>query len=143
MLFPIIMIVVGVALAAVNTWQHLGRGTAARQWSATDKYYGANIHQIRADRAVLVVMPAGATFFVAVGVYLLLPEDVFLLQSSPWEPVACLAGLLMLASLVFALPYLLFPLPVPRWLKPRWYREEEKKHPPKRRSRRTRDSGKR
>lgn len=101
-----VAIVVGLALAAGNTWQRLGRTRRARAWS----------HSRNPDdhRSVLVLWPLFAAACLLGGVVGLAPEG----------PVVNVAVPLFLLSLFTLLAYFFFPLPVPRFLQPRWYQQQ-------------------
>lgn len=101
-----VAIVVGLALAAGNTWQRLGRTRRARAWS----------HSINPDdhRSVLVLWPLFSVGCLLGAVVGLAPEG----------PVVNVAAPLFLLSLVTLLAFFFFPLPVPRFLQPRWYQHQ-------------------
>lgn len=98
------MLLLGCALAAWCFWHHLGRSRRARSWASSP----------RADlaRHVLVAWPL-------VSVALLLGALLGVTEGA--DAVRTTVSLLLLASVLMALAWFLLPLPVPGWLRPRWY----------------------
>lgn len=106
MLF-VLMIAAGVALAALNTWQRLGRSRRARAWST-------GLRKEETSRKVLVLWPLIALALVAGGLTGLLSDSL---------GATVLPVLLLLAALLLWFAYLMLPLPVPRIVQPRWFRQ--------------------
>lgn len=104
----ILMLAIGLAMAAANTWQRLGRSSAARRWAR-------GTHPDFAQRNVLILWPSVAVALVA-GASL---GAVQRLDAPTWPAVLPL----VLALGVF-LVYAVLPLRVPSLLQPRWYREQ-------------------
>lgn len=102
----VLMVTAGLALGVWNTWHRLGRTRRARAWS----------HSLDPDarRHVLAVWPLLATACLLGGVVGLAPDG----------PVVRTAAGLLLLTLITFMAYLLLPLPVPRFLQPRWYRNQ-------------------
>ena len=102
----VFVVALGLAIAAGNTWQRLGRTRRARAWS----------HSLNPDdqRNVLVSWPLAALACVLGGVVGLAPEG----------PVTYAAVPPFLLSLLGFLAYVLLPLPVPQVLQPRWYQQQ-------------------
>lgn len=100
----VLMLLGGCALAAWNTWHFLGRSPRARDWSRST--------QDDKPRQILVAWPL-LSLALLCGAVLGVADDL--------APLRTAASLLLLASAVLALLYFAFPLPVPRWLRPRWY----------------------
>lgn len=98
----------GLALAAWNTWQRLGRSAAARSWAR-------DTHRDFAQRNVLVTWPLMAATLLLGGV---------LGAVDAGGGATLLPGLLLLLSLALWLAFAVLPLPVPRFVQPRWYREQ-------------------
>jgi hypothetical protein len=100
----VFMLLLGCALAAWCVWHHLGRSRRARSWASSP----------RADlaRHVLVAWPL-------VSVALLLGALLGLTEGA--DAVRTTVSLLLLACVLMALAWFLLPLPVPGWLRPRWY----------------------
>ena len=102
----VVMLVLGLGLAAWNAWQRLGRTSDARGWASSTQ--GAWSH-----RKVLVLWPA-------ISIALVCGSGFGLAERG-----AMVAGMLSvgfaLAMLVF-FAYLFLPLPVPRFVQPSWYR---------------------
>jgi len=103
----LLMLVSGLALAAWNTWQHLGRSRSARSW-ADDRRRDVT------ERNVLVLWPL-------IALALLLGAALGLTEDSTAATVA--VGLPFAAALLLWLAYAVAPLPVPRAVQPRWYRD--------------------
>ena len=108
-----LMLVGGLALAAWNLRQRLGRTPSARAWSRSAQ---GGMH----ERAVLVVHPLLAVVLV-LGALSPLVEDSTAGTVIVAVPVA-IALLLLLA-------YLVLPLPVPRFAQPTWYRRGGRRSP--------------
>lgn len=104
----VLMLLAGAALAAVNAWQRLGRSSAARRWAR-------NTHRDFAQRNVLVLWPLISAALV-VGAAIGLADRV----AGAAVPLSLLLMLLLGTWLAFAA----LPLPVPRFVMPRWYREQ-------------------
>lgn len=104
----VLVMALGLAIAAGNTWQRLGRTRRARSWS----------HSLNPDdqRNVLVSWPLCALACVLGAVVGLAPEG----------PVAYAAVPPFLLSMLGFLAYALFPLPVPHFVQPRWYQQQLK-----------------
>lgn len=104
----VLMLVGGLALAAVNTWQRLGRSRSARRWTR-------GMHRDFAHRNVLVLWPLLA-------VALLLGAGLGAAQrlQAPTLPFALLLLLTLAAWVAFAA----LPIPVPSFVQPRWYRQQ-------------------
>jgi hypothetical protein len=102
----VLMLVGGLALAAWNTRQRLGRTPGARAWSRS-------AHGSMHERAVLVVHPLIAVVLVLGG---LTP----LADGSTGATVALAVPVALALALLLA--YLVLPLPVPRSVQPRWFR---------------------
>ena len=100
----LLMLLGGCALAAWSTWHFLGRSPRAREW--------ARGTQRDKPGQVLVAWPLLSLALVC-GALLGVSDDSAGLRNT--------ASLLLLASAVLALLYFAFPLPVPGWLRPRWY----------------------
>lgn len=102
----VFVMALGLAIAAANTWQRLGRTRRARAWS----------HSLNPDdqRNVLVSWPLCALACVLGGVVGLAPEGLVTYAAVP----------LFLLSMLGFLAYVLFPLPVPRFVQPRWYQHQ-------------------
>src|SRR5687768_15347834 len=99
------MLLAGLALAAWNTWQHLGRSPSSRSW-ADDRRRDVT------ERNVLVLWPL-------ISIALLLGAALGLTEGSTAATVA--VGLPFGAALLLWLAYAVAPLPVPQAVKPRWY----------------------
>lgn len=102
----LLMLLFGCSLAVWNAWHFLGRSPRAREWARST--------QDEKPRQILVAWPL-LSFSVLCGALLGVADDSAALTST--------ASLLLLASAVLALLYFAFPLPVPGWLRPRWYDE--------------------
>ena len=102
----VLMLVGGLALAAWNLRQRLGRTPGARAWSRSVQ---GSMH----ERAVLVVHPL-------LVVVLVLGALLPLVDGSTAGTVVL--ALPVAAALVLLLAYLLLPLPVPGFAQPGWYR---------------------
>ena len=102
----LLMLLGGVALAAYTTWQHLGRHPVARRWASSVQ---GGLHR----RAVLVVRPLLSVVLVLGGLTALTDDSSGLTTA---------LGLAIAVALVVLLAYLVLPLPVPRFVQPRWYR---------------------
>ena len=102
----LIMLLAGLALAGVNTWQRLGRSPAARAWARGHRDFG--------QRNVLVLWPliAGA---------LLIGAAIGAAQGNDAATVPL--SLLLLLTLGAWLAFAALPLRVPTFLQPRWFRE--------------------
>ncbi|MEP9363998.1 hypothetical protein ABLE68_13600 [Nocardioides sp. CN2-186] len=101
----VLMLVGGLALAAWNTWQHLGRSPAARSWARSVKgSWGV--------RSVLVVRPLIAVVLVLGAVTGWMSAD---------SGAYVVLGLAIGVSLVALLAFLVLPLPVPRFAQPSWF----------------------
>lgn len=100
---------VGLAVAVWNAWQRLGRTPRARAWS----------RNLRPDvaRNVLVLWPLFALACLLSGVVGWAPDG----------PVLGAAILVLLVTLLTFLAYLLLPLPVPGFVKPRWYADPQRR----------------
>lgn len=103
----VLMLVGGLALAAWNIWQHLGRTPAARRWTST-------VQGDLTRRSVLVVRPL-------VALVLVLGSLTAFTTESTGANVAVAAPIAL--ALVVLLAYLVLPLPIPRFVQPRWYRD--------------------
>jgi hypothetical protein len=101
------MLLAGLVLAAWNTWQRLGRSSAARGWAR-------GMRRQFVERNVLVLYPLLACA-------LLLGAALGVAEGSTGATVA--VGLPLAATLLLWLAYAVLPLPVPGFVKPRWYRE--------------------
>lgn len=104
----ILTLLVGLGMAGWNAWHRLGRSRRARAWS----------HSMspEAARHVLVVYPlfaAAAVFGSLVGL-------------APDGPLVMVAAPLFLAAGLTGLAYVILPLPVPSFVKPQWYAEQER-----------------
>ncbi|MCW2774517.1 MAG: hypothetical protein JWN91_2843 [Nocardioides sp.] len=102
----VVMLVGGLALAAWNVWQHLGRTPAARRWARS-------VGGSWTVRSVLVVRPLIAVVLVlgaATG------------PTSDGSGATIALGLGLAVALVLLLAYLVLPLPVPGFAQPDWYR---------------------
>ncbi len=102
----VLMLVAGLALAAWNVWQHLGRSPAARRWARS-------VGRSLTVRSVLVVRPLIAVVLVlgaATGV------------TSDDSGATVVLGLGLAVALVLLLAYLVLPLPVPGFAQPSWFR---------------------
>lgn len=104
----LLMLLGGLALAAFNTWQRLGRTPAARRWAR-------GTHRDFGQRNVLVLWPALAVALVG-GACVGAAEH---LGTPAWPGVVLLA-----AGLLTWLAYAALPLPVPTSVQPQWYREQ-------------------
>jgi hypothetical protein len=107
-----VLLVLGLALAGWTTWQHLGRTAAARAWAVGNQpWFKA--------RSVLVIRPLLA---------------LVLLIGAATGPAAgsgtatIVLGLLALACLVVLLVFAVFPIPIPTFAQPRWYRRSHGRH---------------
>lgn len=100
----VFMLLSGCALAAWNAWHFLGRSPRARTWARSP--------QDDKPRQILVAWPLLSLSLLCGGL-LGVTDDL--------APVRNAAALLLLASALGALLYFAFPLPVPGWLRPRWY----------------------
>jgi hypothetical protein len=107
----VLIIAGGLVVAGINTWQRLGRSSRARAWSR-----GMRKGETRRD--VLVQWPLIAIALVAGGLAGLLRDSV---------GATVVPALVFLVSLVLWFAYLMLPLPVPRVVQPRWYRERTRK----------------
>ena len=103
----VLMLLAGVALAAFNTWQRLGRSPAARRWAR-------GTHRDFAQRNVLVLWPALALALLG-GAGL---GAATRLEAPTWPFV-----LLLVVGLLAWFAFAALPLPGPRVVQPRWYRE--------------------
>lgn len=103
----LLVTLVGLGMAVVNGWHRLGRSRRARAWS----------HSPDPDtpRHILVMYPLFALACVLAGVVGLTPDS----------PVRALAAALFLLCLLTALAYFFLPIPVPRFVQPRWYVRQE------------------
>src|SRR6478736_4016643 len=102
-----LMLVGGLALAAWNTWQHLGRSPAARAWARSIKgSWGV--------RSVLVVRPLIAIVLVLGAVTGWMSTD---------NGLYIALGLGIGVSLIVLLAFLVLPLPVPRFAQPSWFQQ--------------------
>jgi hypothetical protein len=104
----VLMLLGGLALAAVNTWQRLGRSPRARRWAR-------GTHRDFAQRNVLVLWPALAVALVG-GALLGAAEQ---LDLPSWPAVV-----LVVVGLLTWFAYAALPLPVPALVQPLWYREQ-------------------
>lgn len=100
----VLMLLAGCALAVWDTWHFLGRSPRARAWSRSS--------QDDKPRQILVAWPL-LSLVLLCGAVLGVADDL--------APLRNAASLLLLVSAVLAVLYLAFPLPVPGWLRPRWY----------------------
>ena len=100
----LLMVAAGVALAAWNTWQRLGRSNAARIWAKSEP-------PARAERKVLVVWPLLALVLLGAGLTGLLPTG---------SALSAVLFVVLAVALLVALAYILAPLPVPDALRPAW-----------------------
>jgi hypothetical protein len=103
------MLVAGLALAAWNTWQRLGRTSASRRWSR-------GLRSRFVERNVLVLWPL-------IALALLLGAALGPAEGSTGATVA--VGLPLVVTLLLWLAYAVLPLPVPGFVKPRWFRRPE------------------
>lgn len=103
----VLMLLGGLALAAVNTWQRLGRSPAARRWAR-------GTHPDFAQRNVLVLWPSLAVTLLG---------GAGLGAAQRWDWTAWVFVVLVLAGLVTWLVFAALPVPVPRVVQPRWYRD--------------------
>jgi hypothetical protein len=104
----VLMLLGGLALAAVNVWQRRGRTPRARQWARGP-------YRDFAQRNVLVLWPALVVALLG-GASLGAAER---LDLPTWPGVVLLA-----AGLLTWLTYAALPVPVPTAVQPRWYREQ-------------------
>lgn len=93
------------ALGTWSLWHYRGQTSRARDWARSPRE--------AMPREILVVWPLLA-------LSLLLGALIGL----PFGAVRMVASLGFLCSIFAALAYMLFPLPVPRWLIPGWYTEQ-------------------
>ena len=103
----LLMLVGGLALAAWNTWQHLGRSPAARAWARSTKGSWA-------VRSVLVVRPLIAVVLVFGALTGWVSAD---------SGLYIVLGLGMGVALIALLAFLVLPLPVPRFAQPSWFQQ--------------------
>jgi antibiotic biosynthesis monooxygenase (ABM) superfamily enzyme len=108
----VVLLLAGVTLAGWNSWQHLGRTSAARAW--------AHGNQPRfKTRSVLILRPLIAAVLIlgaATG------------PAAASDAATVTVGLLVLVCLLLLLGYLALPLPIPAWTQPRWYRRSHARH---------------
>lgn len=104
----VLMLLGGLALAAFNTWQRLGRTPPARRWAR-------GTHRDFAQRNVLVLWPALAVALLG-GALLGAAER---LDLPAWPGVV-----LVVVGLLTWIAFAALPLPVPTLVQPRWYREQ-------------------
>lgn len=107
-----LVLIIGVPLAVWGTWLRLGRTPSARRWASGDSPE-RSMFSIPFFGGALVLIAAGALA----------------------DGVRALATVLTLAGVVCFLIALVFGMlraPAPAFLKPRWYREIEKRTPTKR-----------
>lgn len=108
----VLVLLAGVVLAVWNTWERLGRSPAARRW-------GRSMQGELKVRSVLVIRPLLAVVLICAGLLEVTapgPGDTALWVTVP-----------MAISLLVAFAYMVAPLPIPGWVKPRWYREQSAK----------------
>lgn len=98
------MLLGGAVLTGWNVWHFLGRSPRARAW--------AHSSADERPRQILVAWP-----LLSLG----LLSGALLGPAGDGSPITTAASLLLLVSAVLALLYFMFPLPVPGWLRPRWY----------------------
>jgi hypothetical protein len=98
------VLVLGVVLAGVNIWQRLGRSPRARAWAR-----GRTPTQ--RDRKVLVLWPTFAVLAICAGA----------LGLSAGTALVVPFGICFLAAAVTFLLFAVLPVPVPRFVMPRWY----------------------
>lgn len=103
----VLMLVAGLALAAWTTYQHLGRTRGAREWSRGGP-------GTMTEKSTLVVHPLLAAICVLGGI----GNDVV----EPAGLGALLWGAVAACLLVLGV-FILLPISVPDFVKPRWYRE--------------------
>lgn len=102
----LLMALAAVALAAWNTWQHLGRTPASRSWTSS-------VQGDLARRSVLIVRPL-------LVVVLLSGATTGLIGSSTAGMFA--VAVPAVSALVALMAYLVLPLPIPAWAEPGWAR---------------------
>ena len=105
----IFALVVGSAIGAWNTWQRFGRSSRARTWSRNSTP--------NSSRYVLVLWPLFAIACVLGGIVGLIPASL----------VRTASGLSLMIVLLGFLAYFLLPLPVPRFVQPKWYRQQQRR----------------
>lgn len=103
------MFALGLLIAGVNTWQRMGRTRRARAWASAHDTW-------ETQRGVLVMWPLVAIALIAGGFTVLLSGSV----GATAVPVV-----VFLLSMVLWFGYLLLPLRVPTFVKPRWYRLQQ------------------
>ena len=103
----LLVLLAGVALAAWNTWQHLGRSEAARSW-ADSVQGGLKVRSVLVIRPMLVIVLVAAALVGPTSD----ADGTRLWVSGP-----------MVLALLVAVGYMVLPLPVPAWAQPRWFRE--------------------
>lgn len=101
----VLMLLGAAALTALNVWRYRGRSSRARDWADSPRE--------AMPRETLVVWPLLALTLLWGA-----------LIGLPVEAVRMVAALAFPCSVVAALAYALFPLPVPGWVRPRWYVEQ-------------------
>ncbi|NYD40531.1 hypothetical protein [Nocardioides panaciterrulae] len=106
----VLVLLAGVVLAVWNTWQHLGRSRAARAWS--DDIQG----ELKV-RSVLVIRPMLAVVLIAAA---LVGPTAGADGTKLWISFPLVIALLV------AFGYMVLPLPIPRWAKPRWFRSQQR-----------------
>jgi hypothetical protein len=120
----VLMLLAGLALAAWNTWQHLGRSPAARSWAEA-------VQGELKVRSVLVVRPLIAAVLVLGALATMTSSStsssVSSTDGSSASAVTAVLGVLVLLALVAALAWMVLPLPVPRWAQPRWFRDRSQR----------------
>lgn len=104
----IVSTVVGLGVAAWNTWQRLGRSRRARAWSRSQRP--------DVPRHVLVMWPLFALACLLGPAVAVAPDGA---------PVS-IAVVLLLLSLLTYLAYFMLPLPIPRFVQPRWYAAQQR-----------------
>ncbi len=100
----VLMLLIGIALAAWSAWHLLGRSPRARARARSPRD--------ERPRQILVAWPM---------LSLALLCGALLGTVDETSPVTTPASLVLLASAVLAFVFFLFPVPVPGWLRPRWY----------------------
>lgn len=109
-MWPVVFIILGLALAGYVLWARAGRSPRARGWAARGQ--GSTLD----ERAVLFFFPAVALFLLALGPLFGYDGND---PSHQWRlafvPLVILGGVLGLWGGL--------QLPVPRWYLPRWLRE--------------------
>ncbi len=106
-----VLLLLGAVLAGWNTWQRLGRTSAARAWASSNRPWFTS-------RSVLVIRPLMALALLA---------GAATGPAARSDAATIALGLLVLAFLVVLLAFLVFPLPIPTLAQPRWYRRSHER----------------